>query len=174
MELLYAYHPTLGVVCRSDGYILIPQDYNHKAHWANGITRGRYAHVRIRNKHYAVHRLIAEAFLPNPDNLPQVDHINRNKKDNRLENLRWVTAEENSRNRTQTDRVMELYGGSFGKDQKTYSKLYKQTHLSLHAVKPDGKDTRYWFKSADDPLYRLLFPLSGKERYFKYMEYKHE
>lgn len=38
-----------------------------------------------------VHRLVAETFLPNPDNLPQVHHINHDRRDNRARNLKWVT-----------------------------------------------------------------------------------
>lgn len=48
------------------------------------------------NKKYCVvARLVALAFIPNPDNLPEVDHINEEKTDNRAANLQWITQQEN-------------------------------------------------------------------------------
>src|SRR5579863_5906043 len=49
-------------------------------------------------RHAYVHRLAAIAFIPNPDNRPVVDHINRKPYDNRLPNLRWATFKENRQN----------------------------------------------------------------------------
>ena len=49
-------------------------------------------------KYVTVHRLVAEAFMPNPDNKPQIDHIDRNKQHNNVNNLRWCTLSGNMHN----------------------------------------------------------------------------
>ena len=65
---------------------------------ANGY---RTLTITINRKVYSrrIHRLIAIAFIPNPNNYPMIDHINRIKGDNRLINLRWVNNSMNQLNR---------------------------------------------------------------------------
>ena len=64
------------------------------------VERTGYVCVHLNREKYYYHRILARHFIPNPDNLPQVDHIDRNKTNNSIENLRWVSAGENLRNRT--------------------------------------------------------------------------
>ena len=57
------------------------------------------------HKDVRVHRLVAETFIPNLENKPCIDHINTIKTDNRVENLRWVTHQENMLNPLTYERV---------------------------------------------------------------------
>jgi len=84
-------------------------------------TKTGYYSMRIRSKNTTpklktalIHRLVAIAFIPNPDNKPFINHINFNRKDNRVENLEWCTPKENSdhtikngRANKNTDKVKE-------------------------------------------------------------------
>ncbi len=55
-----------------------------------------------KSKNFRIHRLVANAFLPNPEGKPIVDHIDNIRTNNVCTNLRWCTTEENSRNRSNT------------------------------------------------------------------------
>lgn len=76
-----------------------------------------------KNKHY-VHRLVAAAFVPNPENLPQVDHVDGNRLNANAENLRWVTSKQNV-----------LYGGErHGFESQIASNRAKNKHVKNREV----------------------------------------
>jgi hypothetical protein len=76
---------------------LIAEKFLHIAHSQSG-----YCDVSLyidgKRYHRKIHRLVAETFIPNPNNLPEVDHIDTNKDNNCVENLRWCTHQENHLN----------------------------------------------------------------------------
>ena len=63
-----------------------------------------------RRQEFSVHRLVATAFLPNPNNYTDVNHINENKHDNRVENLEWVTHGANLKHGTCQQRMAKSKG----------------------------------------------------------------
>ena len=74
---------------RGEPFVL-KQGINHKGYKRVSITIDR------KKKTYFVHRLVANAFIPNPKLLPQVNHIDGNKENNSVNNLEWVTNQENA------------------------------------------------------------------------------
>ena len=77
-------------------------------HWA-GSKGSEYKYVGLskndKPKNFSVHRLVARAFVQNPNNLPEVNHIDEDKSNNRADNLEWVTRIENEHHGTKTERA---------------------------------------------------------------------
>jgi len=97
-----------------------------------------------------IHRLIAEAFIPNPDNKPMIDHIDQNKLNNSINNLRWATHKENMWNTSvQTNNKLQ--------EKNIYFKVRrKQTTSGVKLYE------RYWFEICRDGV--------THQKYFKTLE----
>ena len=107
-----------------------------------------------------VHRLVAEVFIPNPDNKPEIDHINCNRSDNRIENLKWCTRKENcnnpitlknfsnaSKNKIVSDNTklkISLSNKGRKPSQETIEKFIKSKSKSILQFTLDGDFIRNW------------------------------
>ena len=70
-----------------------------------------YLELEILGKHHYIHRLVAEAFIPNPDNLPCINHKDENKENNSVENLEWCDYSYNANYGTRTKRAKKKQFG---------------------------------------------------------------
>lgn len=91
---------SLGRV-RTSGKYVDGRVYKDKIKKARKNKFGYYYVNLFRNKKFKsirIHQLVAQAFIPNPENKPCIDHIDTNRENNRVENLRWCTYAENANN----------------------------------------------------------------------------
>ena len=87
-----------------------------------------------RRIHAKIHRLVAEAFIPNPEGFPCIDHIDTNRANNNVENLRWVDYKGNSNNPLTIEKLRKSSSKKYGAGWKTINTRNKNN--SCHAEVP--------------------------------------
>lgn len=120
------------------------------------LNKDGYREIRIRGGRYRVHRLVAQAFIPNPENKSEVNHKNGNKKDNRVENLEWATGFEN---RWHAERLGLASCGVAGKRVRNY-----KTGIIYNSIADAARETGQSAKHISDCLHGRR-PSAGWEFY---------
>ena len=123
-------HPSLPFKVNTDtGEVWVPKRHGMEEGWTCGSLESKgYRTFNYHGKKYKVHRVVAETCIPNPENYPFVDHINRVRDDNRPCNLRWATRSMNARNSIMVDRAAERMGFRRYEDPEKYKKLYQKSY----------------------------------------------
>jgi hypothetical protein len=97
MKITWRTVPGLGELKISSGGILRKKNDDGLYMYAPvQKSNNGYYYVSFKNKKYFIHRLLALAFIPNPEGKPYINHKNGNKRDNRVDNIEWCTQQENT------------------------------------------------------------------------------
>ena len=93
-----------------------------------------------KRKQFYIHRLIAIHFIPNPENLPEIDHKDRNRANNNIENLRWSTRSDNQKNKEIKGSITE----EIDKRKKTKNIYYRVKvrgkHLKRFKIREEAEE----------------------------------
>ena len=148
-------HPTLDILANSIGQVFAPDRYG-RYRWTFGSRSGDgYMQLTINKVHYKVHRLVAETFLPNSEAKPEVDHRDRNRSNNCVDNLKWATKEENRRNRSDVDDVSSRGIPHRYEDEKAYGRAYRKEYVAKNPEKAFR-----WFKT-----HKCVWMADGSHKY---------
>jgi hypothetical protein len=101
---------------------------------AASLDRGGYKRLKLnKGKVFKVHRLVATAFIPNPDNKKCVDHIDGDTINNNVNNLRWCSQQENNCNRkVSKNNTSGVKGISWNKDTKKWRATIRYNNKDYH------------------------------------------
>ena len=83
-------------------------------------------------KNHLIHRLVAEAYIPNPNNLPQVDHIDNDKTHNYVNNLQWITLRDNCRKSNNKPILQFSLDGEFIREWECAADVGKEVRRSIN------------------------------------------
>lgn len=154
--------------------------------WINGTkTKNGYIQVSLyknkKRKDFKLHQLIAKAFIVNPENKEFIDHINHQKDDNRIENLRWSTSSENNKNASlKSTNTSGFRGVTYHKNKKawcaschdsiTWKQKSKSFNISKYGAEQALKNAVLWrFQMELEHNYTLL---QTPEQFFESDEFK--
>lgn len=83
----------------------------------NPQSNGNYYQVNLskcgKTRHFFIHRLVAEAYLDNPNDFPQVNHLDENKANNAVTNLQWCTIKDNANHGTRNSKISKARLGKY-------------------------------------------------------------
>lgn len=142
-------------------------------HYKGTIRNGyRWFDLRWDGKKYSrsQHRLVAEAFLENPENLEYVHHINSNRLDNRIENLKWVSSSENNLKENKNDRKIDHKDYQEYDESKEEWKTFRDTIYmisNLGRAKNAKTDKLLQGKITNSGYREYCLTIDGKKRSYR-------